>query len=140
MAPIETHRGVIYPWHLDHMGHMNVQFYTARFDEATWHFFSSIGITRSYLTLNKRAMVAVEQHTLYKQELFAGALIHITSVLIEAKPKTIRLMHRMYDTETGQEAASSELVGVHIDSEARRSVPLPSEILERIRAADVRDI
>ena len=31
----ETFRGVVYPWHLDHMGHMNVQFYTARFDEAT---------------------------------------------------------------------------------------------------------
>ena len=33
---IETYRGVVYPWQMDHMGHMNVRFYSARFDEATW--------------------------------------------------------------------------------------------------------
>ena len=34
---LETYRGVVYPWHIDQIGQMNVQFYTARFDEATWH-------------------------------------------------------------------------------------------------------
>ena len=37
-TPIETQRGVVYPWVIDHVGHMNVQFYTARFDEASWQF------------------------------------------------------------------------------------------------------
>ncbi len=31
---IETYRGVVYPWQMDQMDHMNVQFYTARFDQA----------------------------------------------------------------------------------------------------------
>jgi acyl-CoA thioester hydrolase len=31
-----TYRGVVYPWHCDHMGHMNVMWYVGRFDEATW--------------------------------------------------------------------------------------------------------
>ena len=30
-----THMGTVYPWQADHMNHMNVQFYTAKFDEAT---------------------------------------------------------------------------------------------------------
>jgi len=34
---IETYRGVVYPWQMDHMDHMNVQFLYRRFDEATWH-------------------------------------------------------------------------------------------------------
>ena len=42
---IETYRGVVRPHHLDHMGHMNVQWYTAKFDEATWHFFSLLGLS-----------------------------------------------------------------------------------------------
>ena len=29
---IETYRGVVYPWQMDHMDHMNVQFYTAHID------------------------------------------------------------------------------------------------------------
>ena len=42
---IETYRGVVYPIHLDHMGHMNVQWYTSKFDEATWHLCSALGMS-----------------------------------------------------------------------------------------------
>jgi acyl-CoA thioester hydrolase len=131
---LETYRGVVYPWHIDQIGHMNVQFYTARFDEATWHFFAAIGITPGYLKANARGMAAVDQHTRYKQELHAGALIRITSELLEIKSKTVRFRHHMYDTESGDEVAVTDLVGVHMDTVARRSVPLPQEIIERARA------
>ncbi len=128
---LETYRGVVYPWHIDQVGHMNVQFYTARFDEATWHFFAAIGITPDYLKANGRGMAAVDQHTQYKQELHAGALIRITSELLEIKSKTVRFRHRMYNAETGVEVAVTDLVGVHTDTATRRSVPLPPDILER---------
>ena len=60
---------------IDHVGHMNVQFYTARFDEATWQFLAQLGLTPSFLTRNHRSAVAVEQRTQYKRELVAGSLI-----------------------------------------------------------------
>ncbi len=128
---IETYRGVVYPWQMDHMDHMNVQFYTARFDEATWHLFAALGMTTSYFRENRRGMAALEQHTRYKQELHAGALIRISSELLEMKPKTIRFLHRMYDTESGAEVATTELVGAHIDTDARKAVPFPEEIVKR---------
>lgn len=128
---IETYRGVVYPWQMDHMDHMNVQFYTARFDEATWHLFAALGMTASYFKANRRGMAALEQHTLYKRELHAGALIRIASELLEAKPKTIRFLHRMYDTESAEEVATSEFVGAHIDTDARKAVPFPDDIVRR---------
>jgi len=128
---IETYRGVVYPWHIDQIGHMNVQFYTARFDEATWHFFAALGITPAYFRDNGRGMAAVDQHTQYKQELHAGDLIRISSELLEIKSKTVRFRHRMYNAATGEEVAITDLVGVHMDTVARRSVPLPAEIVER---------
>ena len=131
---LETYRGVVYPWHIDHIGHMNVQFYTARFDEATWHFLAAIGITPAYLKANGRGMAAVDQHTRYNEELHAGALIRITSELLEIKPKTVRFRHRMYNAETGVEVAVIDMVGVHLDTATRRSVPLPQDILERAQA------
>jgi acyl-CoA thioester hydrolase len=130
---LETYRGVVYPWHIDQIGHMNVQFYTARFDEATWHFFAAIGITSGYLKANGRGMAAVDQHTQYKRELHAGALIRISSELLEIKSKTVRFRHHMYDAESGEEVAVTDLVGVHMDTIARISVPLPQEIVERAR-------
>jgi acyl-CoA thioester hydrolase len=35
MPDILAYRGTIYPWHCDHMGHMNVMWYVGKFDEAT---------------------------------------------------------------------------------------------------------
>lgn len=127
----ETYRGVVYPWQLDHMNHMNVQFYTARFDEATWHLFAALGMNTDYFKANRRGMAALEQRTLYKKELHAGALIRISSELLEMKPKTIRFLHRMYETGSGEEVATSELVGAHIDTDARKSVPFPAEVVKR---------
>src|SRR3990172_5541205 len=127
---LETYRGVVYPWHIDHIGHMNVQFDAARFDEATWQFLAAIGITPAYLKANGRGMAAVEQHPRYKQELHAGALIRVTSELLEIKPKSVRFRHRMYDTQTGVEVAVLDMVGVHLDTTTRRAVPLPPDILE----------
>ena len=130
---IETHRGVVYPWQMDHMDHMNVQFYTARFDEATWHLFAALGMNADYFKSNRRGMAALDQRTLYKRELHAGALIRISSELLEAKPKTIRFLHRMYDCDSGAEVATTELVGAHIDTDARKAVAFPEDIARRQR-------
>ena len=130
---IETCRGVIYPWQMDHMDHMNVQFYTARFDEATWHLFAALGMNADYFRSNRRGMAALEQRTLYKRELHAGDLIRISSELLEAKPKTIRFVHRMYNCDSAEEAATTELVGAHIDTTVRKAVPFPEDIARRQR-------
>ncbi len=135
---LETYRGVVYPWQIDHMGHMNVQFYTARFDEATWQLNAALGLTPAFFELNRRGMAAVEQRTLYKRELHAGDLIRIDSELLELAGKKAKFLHRMYRVDTGEEVASSELVGVFIDTESRRSAEFPEEILERAKALSAR--
>src|SRR5438874_12817045 len=70
-----TYRGTIYPWHCDHMGHMNVMWYVGKFDEATWQFLSKLGLSPSRLSKEGTGMAAVEQHIEYKRELRAGDLI-----------------------------------------------------------------
>jgi acyl-CoA thioester hydrolase len=130
-APIETYRGAVYPWQMDHMDHMNVQFYTACFDAATWQLFAALGMTAAYFKSRQRGMAALDMRTLFKRELHAGALIRISSELLEMKPKTIRFLHRMFDTESGEEVATTELVGAHIDTEARKAVPFPQDIVKR---------
>ncbi|HET7639657.1 MAG TPA: thioesterase family protein, partial [Ktedonobacteraceae bacterium] len=56
---ILTHRGVVYPWQCDHMGHMNVMWYVGKFDEATWQLFAVLGMTPSFLREQQRGMAAV---------------------------------------------------------------------------------
>ena len=116
---IETYRGFVYPWSMDHVGHMNVQFYTAPFDEATWHFLAELGISPRFMKEHGRAAVAADQRTQYKREVVAGTLLHISTELLALGKKSIRFVHRMYDSETGDEVAVTELVGVYFDTAAR---------------------
>jgi acyl-CoA thioester hydrolase len=133
---IETFRGVVYPWSIDHVGHMNVQFYTARFDEATWHFLARLGLPPRFLKERGRAMVAADQRTQYRREVLAGTLLHVTTELLEVGGKSVRFVHRMYDSETDEEVAVTELVGVYFDTTQRTSTPLPDVV--RARAEELR--
>jgi acyl-CoA thioester hydrolase len=126
-----TARGVVRPSHCDHMGHMNVMWYTARFDEATWHLFHQIGVTPTYMRENQRGMAGVQIDTTYKQELFAGDLITIWSRILEMREKVIRFYHEMHNEETQTIAATSTLTAVHLNRETRKSCAFPAEILER---------
>src|SRR5215472_5171362 len=90
-----TARSVVYPWQCDHMGHMNVMWYTGKFDEATWQLFAEIGLTGSYLRRNHRGLAALQQETTYKRELVAGDLVVIRSGFLEFKEKVVRFYHEM---------------------------------------------
>jgi acyl-CoA thioester hydrolase len=131
---LETYRGVVYPWSIDHMGHMNVASYTARFDEATWHFLARLGLTPGFLKRSGRGAVAADQKTQYKREVLAGTLLHVTTELRDLGRKSIRFVHHMYDSETNDEVAVTELVGVYWDTEARCSVELPDLVRDGAKA------
>jgi len=127
-----TYRGAVYPWHCDHMGHMNVMWYVGKFDEATWNFFSEVGLTRAYMDANDRGMAAVEQVINYKKELMAGDTVSVHSAVIEVKDKVLRFSHEMRNAQSGEVAATMLLTGVFLDRTARKACPFPAEVRARI--------
>ena len=130
---METYRGTVYPWHCDHMGHMNVMWYVGKFDEATWQLFRVVGLTPAALRASGRGMAAVDQHISYRRELLAGSTVSIESAVREVHRKRIVFEHTMHDDESGDVAATTTLIGVHIDSRLRKSCEFPAEILEAAR-------
>jgi len=126
-----TYRGTVYPWHCDHMGHMNVMWYVGKFDEASWQILASLGLTRTRTREEGIGAVAVEQHINYKRELLAGDIVTIRSGVIEVKNKVLRLFHEMRNEETGEIAATMTVVAIHIDVHARKARALPEDIRER---------
>jgi acyl-CoA thioester hydrolase len=126
-----THRGTVYPWQCDHMGHMNVMWYVAKFDEASWQLLSWLALTRARFARDGAGMATVEQRIEYKRELRAGDVVTIRSTVLEVKDKAIRIRHEMTNDETGDLAAVTEIVAVHIEMTARRACSLPSDVRER---------
>jgi acyl-CoA thioester hydrolase len=128
---IETYRGAVYPWHCDHMGHMNVMWYVGKFDEATWNLFAAIDITAGYLRDNERAMAAVQQNISYKRELLAGDIVAVRSGLLEIRDKVVKFVHEMRNAQTGEISALCVLTGVHMNSATRKSTAFPPAMLAR---------
>ncbi|MCW5636326.1 MAG: acyl-CoA thioesterase [Rubrivivax sp.] len=133
-----TYRGTVYPWHCDHVGHMNVMWYVGKFDEATWHLFHAIGLTPSYLRGTNRGMAAVEQQIFYLRELHAGAVVTVRSAIAEVKDKLLVFSHEMTNDDTNELAARTVLKGVHMDTVKRKSCAFEPAILAAARrlAAD----
>ena len=130
---IETYRGAVYPWHCDHMGHMNVMWYVGKFDEATWNLFSSIGLTPGFLRDNARAMGAVQQDITYKRELLSGDVVAVRSGMLEMRDKVAKFVHEMRHAQSGEVSAICVLTGVSIDTQTRKSCALPADVVQRGR-------
>lgn len=127
-----THRGTIYPWQCDHMGHMNVMWYSGKFDEASWQILASLGLTSSRLRKEGMRMAAVEQRLEYKREL-QGGTVTLRSRVLEVGNRSIRFSHEMKNDETGETAAIS-VSGVYFSAKTKKALPLPQDVRERALA------
>jgi acyl-CoA thioester hydrolase len=126
-----TYRGVVYPWHCDHMGHMNVMWYSGKFDEACWQLLGILGLHRSRFAQDGTGMAAVEQHIQYRRELRAGDTVTIQSALLEVKDKSIHMLHKMVHDASGEVAATTVVIGVHIHARMRKAIRLPDDVRQR---------
>jgi acyl-CoA thioester hydrolase len=129
-----TYRGAVYASHCDHIGHMNIVSYGAKFDEANWVFFCEIGIVPSYLRGERYGMAGVQQNISYMQELFAGDVIEIRSQVLEVGERRLRVRHEMRNIETGAVAAVSEITAVHLDKQAHKACDFPAAIRAKAEA------
>ncbi|MEE9598224.1 MAG: thioesterase family protein [Acidiferrobacterales bacterium] len=127
---IETYRGVVYPWHCDHQGHLNTMHYVGMFDMAFWHHISALGFTRAYMQEQGTGFVDVKDTIEYKVEQPVGSLLLIESGLLRTGSTSITALHRMRNTETGDIAATSEKISVYFDLKRRHKTPLPNELAE----------
>jgi acyl-CoA thioester hydrolase len=134
-----TYRGVVYPWQCDHMGHMNVMWYTGKFDEATWNFFAALGITPGYIRDSNNGIAGVQQNISYKMELAPGDPLVVRTSVLEVRPKVIRILHEMFNEEKDGLAATSELTVVHISLLTRKACPYPDVVQEKARCLQRND-
>ncbi len=132
--PIVTYRGTVYPWHCDHMGHMNVMWYVGKFDEATWNLFGTAGLTSEFMRANGSGTAGVEQNITYKKELRAGDLITVHSSVMEVRDRVVRFKHEMRIANTGEDVATMVITAVHMDMAVRKATPFPAEVKANLKS------
>lgn len=61
-------------------------------------------------------------------------MVTVRTQLMELEGKKIRFVHEMENGETGEVASTCEMIGVHMNTVARKSCAFPEAILARGRA------
>jgi acyl-CoA thioester hydrolase len=131
--PIETYRGVAYPWNCDSMGHMNTQFYATLYDGASFHFLSMLA---PYGELKKSGLgwADVRQLIEYKREIPSGSLLVVRTTLKRLGNKSVEYLHELRNAESEILHSTSEQVTVLFDLNRRAAAPLDEKIRRRAAA------
>lgn len=128
-----SHRQAIPPEFLDAMNHMNVRWYMALFDSASWTFFESFGMDADYYAQGFGGF-ALKHFIQYLAEVRVGETVAIHSRILERSTKRIHFMLFMVNETTGKLAATLEALGSNADMKVRRTAPYPADLAARIDA------
>ncbi len=130
----ETFRGVVFPWHCDQFGHMNVRWYAHFFDDAGFALWPKLGI--GYKTMEDQGFHTVigQTTTNFVRELKAGDMVVIQSGFSRVGSKSVTVAQRMTHAENGDLHASQDMIEVFFDPVSRSAIPIPDtfrEVLEK---------
>jgi acyl-CoA thioester hydrolase len=134
-APFDHYRGDVKPEWIDHNGHMNLAYYTVLFDYATDMMFDLLDLGLAYRRRTDLGTFVTETQTRYERELLVGDKVRVAVQILFADNKRLHLAHEMFRLDSGERAATQELLFIHVDLKARRVTPFPPELKARIDAA-----
>ncbi len=137
MSWLETYRGTVYRWEVDHNDHLTVAYYFERFADAGLALLEASGLGPAYTEGKGRACVTADCYVRYMHELRAGDIMHVESGVIGVEPDALVLGHKLFNSESGEVCTTVEQRVSHVDVKSRKPVALYAE---QRRAAEARRI
>src|SRR6266536_3829649 len=94
---LETYRGTVYRWEVDHNDHFTVAYYFSRFADAGAALLDAIGLGPRHTGGERRQCVTVDCYVRYLAELRAGDIMHVTSGVIDVGRDGLLIGHKLVD-------------------------------------------
>lgn len=118
---METYRGLVMAQEVDSNGHMNVQFYTTKYDMASGQFMAQLGIDFTQMKADQKGFAYVEMNIRYIKEVLEDDPIHIETKVLACSRKVVTIFHTLKNSLTGEVASTAEAKWVVLDKVARRA-------------------
>jgi carnitine 3-dehydrogenase len=132
-APLRLYHCQVEPDWIDYNGHMTESSYLWAFGEASDALFRYVGIDEAYRAAG-RSFYTVETHLNYYKEMKNGELLRFTTQLLELDEKRLHLFHAMVHGLTGELAATTEQMLVHVDMKAAAASPITPDVYMALSA------
>ena len=127
----KTFAGIAHPWLCDAMGHLNTRHYVALFDDATHVVLTRLGYSFRLAPVTQVGWADVRNEIDYLLEVPKGSVVEIYSGITRLGTKSLTIRSEMRDVETARVHARLKAILVHFDLQARKALPLTSEIRQR---------
>ncbi|MBT6203363.1 MAG: thioesterase family protein [Alphaproteobacteria bacterium] len=114
----------------DHYGHMNEGYYVVAASDASWALQAKLGIGTDYYDATGFALVTVEAHVRYLDEVNRGETLSFNSLILGYDSKRLHTAHVFKVGE--RECGTIEFMWLHLDHKAGRTAPFPEEIEARL--------
>ena len=124
----------IEPQWIDYNGHLNMAYYNVMLDRAIDQLWLQLGIGPAYMKERHCSTFTAECHVRYLREIHLGDPVQISVYLLDADEKRLHTFEELRHATEGWLSATSENMTLHIDMEARKTAPFPSDIRARIAA------
>jgi len=124
---VETGRTLVKPTECDERGELLARHQTGRFSDGAPMLWTHLGFDRAGMQRRQQGSIVVEILQHYRQPLRAGDAIVLMGGLIEASDKVLRVVHCLFEAESGTLAAWAEAVGMKFDQTIRKIVPFSDE-------------
>lgn len=131
---VATGRSPVQPWECDRMGHLNVQFYLARFAEAEKQLLLALGYGPKRRKADKTAVRPLRHRIQFKRENHEGAVITVRSGIRAIAADRLELYHELFDTETGTLSATAEATVALDRLDGGGLLPLPADVKQAAEA------
>ncbi|MEE8077487.1 MAG: thioesterase family protein [Pseudomonadales bacterium] len=133
-SPITCPSRTIEEGWIDYNGHLNMAYYNVLFDQALDHVYDQLGVGVEYTRSGQGSCFTLEVHVNYLSELVLDDPIKIDFQLLDYDNKRLHIFEQMFHAETGELAATSEQLALHVDMASRRSAPFPQTVMPDIEA------
>lgn len=129
---METYRGLVMAQEVDSNGHMNVQFYTTKYDMASGQFMAQLGIDFTQMKAQQKGFAYVEMNIRYIKEVLEDDPIHIETKVLACSRKVVTIFHTLKNSLSGEVASTAEAKWVVLDKVARRADLLDDKTREQL--------
>jgi len=118
---------------IDYNGHMMDAYYSVAFTEATEMLLDHLGLCAAYRSRTGSGIYTVESHVCFRASVRGGEQLRYTSRLLGCDSRRLHVFHQIL-LASGTEAATNELMFLHVDLATERVTPIPAEQLAAVSA------
>ncbi|MER7013755.1 thioesterase family protein [Saccharopolyspora sp. NPDC000359] len=132
MTGLAEFRQAVRPEWIDYNGHLSEAYYVLVFGFATDAVMDQVGLDEAYRGSTGCSLYTVEAHVRYLREVGPDAELVITTRVVDAGAKKVRLCHEM--SVDGTVVATEEIMALHVDQSQGGTTPFPPAVAERLTA------